>query len=136
MLLPKLGNSEIQLSQAWRHHPEVTLMAIDELLKESPEVLKRSEPEVAAFLLSSFAKWSKDGTTARNEVTGSELKLEDSPGNFTVEKQAKQVVIRVYDRFGTAVAKAIPIATASKPGQPDAAPDSDRGRKREGSPGP
>jgi hypothetical protein len=30
------------------------------------------------------------------------LKVEDSPGNFTIEKRAGHVTIRVYDRFGAA----------------------------------
>ncbi len=33
-------------------------------------------------------------------MTGGDILLEDSPGNFTVEKSDKSVIIRVYDYVG------------------------------------
>ena len=53
-----------------------------------------------------------------NPITEGELKAEDSPGNFTIEKQANQVIVRVYDRFGTAFAKTFPIPTTGNSSQP------------------
>ena len=47
---------------------------------------------------------------------GTDLLLEDSPGNFTVEKSDKSVIIRVYDATGRAMLIEQPLPKADKQG--------------------
>jgi hypothetical protein len=125
-LLPKLGDSDFQVSRGWRSDYRI-LGVFEDRLPQRPDVLKRTEPEIAGFLLQELRNCVVPVTT--NPVVGGELKVEDSPGNFTIEKRANQVVIRVYDRFGTAVVETLPIESAGNPSRPDPASGSDGGLK-------
>ena len=109
-LLPKLGNSEVHASHSYHSEFEYALsFAIDEQLQERPEVLAGTESEIADFLLRNLRDRMKDESPMPNGITGAELQVEDSPGNFTIEKQAGKVIVRVYGRFGTAIVKTYPI---------------------------
>jgi len=121
-LLPKLGNSDIQIPK-WRHAGYSLSHFFEDRLENQREVLARPASRIADFLLRSLHD-VKDGTPV-NGMTGGELTVEDSPGNFTIEKQADQVIVRVYDRSGTAIVKAYPIGATAKPRQPDAGPGAD-----------
>ncbi len=127
--LPKLGNSEVQIPWGGRHAEYFLTSNFEDWLKNQPEVLARTESEIADFLLRSLHDNIKNETLIRNGIAGGELKVEDSPGNFTVEKQADKVIVRVYDRFGTPVVKTFPIGTTGNPSQPDPASGSDGGLK-------
>jgi hypothetical protein len=128
-LLPKLGNSDVQIPWGWRHADYFLSNTFEERLKNQPEVLARTESEIADFLLRSLHETIKNETLIRNGIAGGELKVEDSPGNFTVEKQANQVIVRVYDRIGTALVKAFPIEATGNTDRPDTAPGVDRRSK-------
>ena len=125
-LLPKLGNSDIRVSR-WRHAEYSLSYFCEDRLQKHPGVLARTESGIADFLLRSLHDVKNE--TPINGITGGDLKVEDSPGNFTIEKQANQVIVRVYNPFGTAVVKTLPFLTMSYPSQPDPAPGSDRGLK-------
>jgi hypothetical protein len=117
-VLPKLDNSDVQLSRRWYDRPEWRLITIDKWLRDSPQVLNRPEPEIAELLLARFAALSEEGTTPRNEITHSELRVEDSPGNLTVGRQANQVTVCVYDRTGTPFERIYPISSGKPHGDP------------------
>jgi hypothetical protein len=42
-------------------------------------------------------------------ITGDELRIEDSPGNFTVEKDPTNVAVRIYDRAGRPMIHNFPV---------------------------
>lgn len=96
--LPKISNVDVQFVR-WHRPPSYSLAGeIDAFLKESPDILQSSPPEIASFLLRRLS--DQEATAPRNRTTGSELKVEDSPGNFTVEKTSSQILVRVYDPIG------------------------------------
>ncbi len=128
-LLPKLGNSEIQVSRRSGYSEFRFRRDFSEPLSKNQEVLARTESGIAMFLLEDLRNSVMDRRPPMNMTAGGELKIEDSPGNFTIEKQANQVIIRAYDRIGEAVVKTFPIGTTGNPGQPDPAQGSDRGLK-------
>jgi len=70
------------------------------------------------------------GMPEANWTTWAELKVEDNPGNLTVEKHADKVIVRIYDRSGTPFVYTFPIEAASKPGQPGRVPGPGTGSKR------
>jgi len=131
-LLPKLGNSDVQIPWGWRHAEYLLSNTFEDQLKNHPEVLARTESGIADFFLRSLHD-IKNETIIRNGITGGELKVEDSPGNFTIEKQTNpaiipnQVIVRVFDRTGMAVVKTFPIGTTGTSGKSDPAPGSGRG---------
>jgi hypothetical protein len=107
-LLPKLGNSDIYVPRRFHGYVDLSIYNWEECLSQYPEVLQRTEPEIAGFVLQNL----RDRDTVespRNILTGAEVKVEDSPGNFTVEKQADKVLVRVYSRFGGASVTALPV---------------------------
>ena len=110
--VPKLNTSEVQLSRG--HYLRYVLPlglcnSIETLLREHQEVLHGTDQEIAAWLLKSLDETRLDKTTPRRTISGTELRIEDSPGNFTVEKRSEKVVIRVYDRVGMVLRVEFPI---------------------------
>jgi hypothetical protein len=122
-LLPKLDDSDVHVSPRW---PFFESQDYQDILQGRSEVLNRTEAEIADFLLDKTRRFALAKSPRRNVITGAELKVEDSPGNFTVEKQANQVIIREYDRIGDAVHFVFPIKAAGSPDQPDPATGSGR----------
>ena len=69
-----------------------------------PELVTLDEWRLANTLLDQL---NKSTTSSRrywgmNPATGGELEIEDSPGNFTVEKQDGKIIVSVYDSAGRA----------------------------------
>jgi hypothetical protein len=126
-LLPKLGNSDIQVSRRSGYAESRFRRDFSGPLLKNPDTLKRTELGIATFLVQELR--NRVVPVTANLITGGELKVEDSPGNFTIEKQANQVIVRSYDRFGTAFVKTFPIGATGKSDQPGAVPDTDRGVK-------
>jgi hypothetical protein len=127
--LPKLGAADVRLLSPWQWHTRNSTLAptYEDLLRKHPEIQERTEPEIAGFLIQELRKLVKDSSSLQEFLNGADPKVEDSPGNFTIEKQADQVILRVYDLTGTEHVTTIPIESADKPGQ--AAPASDSGKK-------
>lgn len=84
---------------------------IADQLKGSPHILERSESEIAAFLLKD--PWG--GPAVTNMITGGDLKMEDSPGNFTIAKEPGKVLVRVYDPTGMALVRVYPKQAKGSP---------------------
>lgn len=101
-VLPKLGNSEVQLSGRSEYWVYRFPGKLSELLSKNPAIFTRSEDEIAAFLLQAYGNNVQRQSPARNVITGADLIVEDSPGNFTVEQTPAGARVRVYDRFGRA----------------------------------
>lgn len=99
-VLPKLGNSEVQLSRGSAYREYLFSREFSEALSKNPAVLTRSEGEIATFLLQARRNDAQGQSQARNVITGADLIVEDSPGNFTVEQTPAGARVRVYDRFG------------------------------------
>ena len=117
--LPKLDNADVQFVH-WRRPPSDLPWTIDALLKESPDILRRSPSEIATFLLQ--GETAPGGRHPKNETTGSELKVEDSPGNFTLERKSSQLFVRVYDHIGRSSVNTYPIESNSDSSPPNQSP--------------
>ena len=65
-------------------------------------MLQDSENEIAERLLK-YVSGPGGQAAMTNQMTGTEIIVEDSPGNFTVEKSGENVIIRVYDASGRAM---------------------------------
>lgn len=108
VMMPKLPASEVQITHRifQRHQPRILYSHIDFLLKDNPDVVKKTDAEIIDYLLKNLSSDrskptpSKDRPGILNSVTGSWLESEDTPGNFAVERQATNLVIRVYDHTG------------------------------------
>lgn len=108
MAAPKLKADAYSVS--FRHprvYPGWLKNRITMQLKENPTLLNSSEQEIAKGLLDLIAK---DYTSAANRkqwmsgnrLTGGPLQIEDSPGNFTIQKKEDHVIVRIYDATGRA----------------------------------
>jgi len=110
--VPKLNASEVQVSRGlWRQRlfPIHLRTSIESLLKDHPDVLRKSDQEIADYLLKNLGESAMDKAAMGNAVVGTRLMVEDSPGNFTVEKQRDKVIVRVYDLIGMALVTEYPI---------------------------
>jgi hypothetical protein len=123
-IVPKLGNDGVHVSRGPRGRSDWFPRILRSSLEDSPDVLGRTDSEIAAFLRTKGGEWG------RNVVTGSELEVADSPGNFTVERKGEQVLVRVYDRIGRAVVETFPVGAKSDRSQPGHGPSSDRRSQR------
>ncbi len=76
---------------------------IAEILKKDRGLLHLNEAQIAQHILAELAEWNEQypifGTS--NRVSGGQIKIEDTPGNFTVEKNDDVLTIRIYDYVGT-----------------------------------
>lgn len=87
--LPRLDNSEVTFSRGLAHRYDASRLEwmFAGKIEGNKAILLKPEGEIAAFLAA--------------QVGGAGIRVEDSPGNFTVEKDAKNVVIRIYDNDGS-----------------------------------
>jgi hypothetical protein len=108
-IVPKLRDSDVAISRGSAFHSSLSrlLGRIDYSLKTNPEVLKWTDAKLCDFLRQSLR--DEKSSAVPNRMTGAELTEEDSPGNFTVERQKDNVVVRVYDRFGTPFVLTFPV---------------------------
>jgi hypothetical protein len=96
--MPKLENSEVRVSRGYHHDlPADIYWQMSTLLSKHPYILKYSDQDIADAIL----KHAQQEGSNDNRVTGGDLKREDSPGNFTVDRENDRVVIRVYDFDGS-----------------------------------
>ena len=97
--LPKLAASEIVTGRLRRNFAESLHYSIEATLEKTPEILRRTEKEIGESLLRMY-NGPKEQHKPTNLTAGTDILLEDSPGNFTVEKTNKKVFVRVYDNVG------------------------------------
>ncbi|MFZ1933728.1 MAG: DUF2330 domain-containing protein [Thermoguttaceae bacterium] len=115
--LPKLAASEVVTGRHWRGAQLVSLHGdIAEALQDRPWILQRTAKQIGESLLQLCGeKWEQ--RRLQNPVTGADVLLEDSPGNFTVEKSDKGVIVRIYDHIGRPILIEEPIPEAGKQGR-------------------
>lgn len=101
VVLPKLTATDVVRSHWFRTriHANSLRGDIKKMLENFPYILQGTEKEIGESLIWLRCKM-REGSARQNPVTGTDILLEDSPGNFTVEKSAKKVVVRVYDVIG------------------------------------
>jgi hypothetical protein len=118
--LPKLNASDANFT-----HPILSRLYqgdlscyIKTLFAEHPELSQQSEKEITSqifeflrkeFLYRQNMRKNAKAKTIRNEISGGILKVDDTPGNFTVNKTDDAVIIRFYDRIGAAMLQAYKI---------------------------
>jgi hypothetical protein len=100
--MPKLTDSDMHISRSMRNIPSTLQYSITEFLESHEAVLQGSEQEITDAILKYSISPTANEQMRINSITGRSLKQEDSPGNFTVEKLPEEVVVRVYDREGSA----------------------------------
>ncbi len=95
--VPKLNDGEVATSRAYRQWHSVPVLE-SKLASLLPKLQndRRTEAEIAEELLAAVSD-------TKNLLAGTEIRLEDSPGNFTVQREGGKVVIRAYDRDGRAI---------------------------------
>jgi hypothetical protein len=108
-VLPKLEESAFHVSYAWARGSFLRSVVMHEF-REDPELPGRSEQEIAETLQARLAgKWAETKKTghAMRFFAGGPVRVEDSPGNFTVEKTGDRLVVRVYDSAGRAMTNVV-----------------------------
>lgn len=114
--LPKLNESEVQISRGFRFRLPFELFLINEIegiLEKHPEIIQGTGVEIADRLLKELQEMPDRKEYRAEAITGDELKIEDSPGNFTVEKLPDKVLIRTYDHTGMAAVIEYPLSGVS-----------------------
>ncbi len=103
-IAPKLTDADIQVSRLPASWAYVLGGICEGVLTEHPEVQAKSGPEIGDYLLANL----RELHTPSNRLTGGELKIDDSPGNFTVEKAANRVLLRIYRADGSVMTRVLP----------------------------
>jgi hypothetical protein len=99
--LPKIDASELRITRHLLLYQSGPCREISSLLDNNPDILQDSEQAIADFLLKNISGDSPDFPgTVTNRVIGGKLLVEDSPGNFTVEKRDGNVEVRIYGGTG------------------------------------
>jgi hypothetical protein len=116
--LPKLAGSEVVTG---RHlgsdYFSVEIYAgVKGAMRGCPQILQLPQNKIAELLLMHCAS-RRDEHKLRNPITGADVLLEDSPGNFTVEKSDKGVSVRVYDHIGRPMLIEQPFRDAEEQGR-------------------
>jgi hypothetical protein len=114
--LPVLDASEVVTGHGFRFHrfSRMVFSRFKNTVDERPDALQGTEKEIAERLLKYSGDREKHPETT-NQYTGTDVIAEDSPGNFTVEKSPKKVIIRVYDHAGRPMPIERPIPNTGKP---------------------
>ena len=94
-LLPKVDAAEVQPARWWYRDGLHLRADIGDLLKKDPDLLSKSEEIIANTVLNTLRDSIKGWRGAVDEV-----QIEDSPGNFTVEKRDGKTVIRLHSLRG------------------------------------
>jgi len=98
---PQLADREVNLVR-WVRPPVFNqLWLYEQRLKDNPSVLERSEDEIAKWLCKEEGGFQRRASPPfQNRLTGADVAVEDSPGNFMVEKRDGMVRLHVYDDIG------------------------------------
>jgi len=115
LALPKLDTGAVHVTHRFRqyHFPMRVQHLLESALVDHPDVLSKDITDIEQFLLAALidAEGALDVSVPRppqNRVMGDEILVEDTPGNFTVEKEAGKVTIRVYDHIGRPIVLEFP----------------------------
>lgn len=104
-VIPKMEGGDFHVVRFRTHfYTGWRMNSIKSAFKYDPSLMKGSEDEIAKRLLSQIEAQEQNGGKAfkykGNLVAGGPLQIEDSPGNFTVQKTEDAVIVRVYDEAG------------------------------------
>jgi Uncharacterized protein conserved in bacteria (DUF2330) len=130
---PKLASSEVARG-SWflsKHHTIILHDYIKSTLEENPKILHGTEKEIGESLIK-LRSDTGEQRTRQNAVMGTDILLEDSPGNFTVEKSDKKIIVRVYDMVGRPMLIEHPIPDAGKQGRGGQGAEKDEAGGRKG----
>ena len=117
---PKLSASEVTLSRRMYpfHHAHALASAIGIEFTQHPDLAGKTGNQIAECLRTNVAAaigdWKSPKSGSANPIMGGDLLIEDSPGNFTVEKQATNIAIRVYDFTGHPLHYNFPVGASSQ----------------------
>lgn len=114
--LPVLDASEVVTGRGYRFHrfSRMVVYRLKNALDGCPDALQGTEKEIAERL-PRYIGDREERLGITNPYTGADVVAEDSPGNFTIEKSPKKVIIRVYDAAGRPMVIERPIPDADKP---------------------
>jgi hypothetical protein len=111
--LPKIASTDVQITRGRHHSPPDIYFDVAELLEKQPKLLQGSAQDVSEAILKSSPLNENEPRKRIDRITGMELKQEDSPGNFTVDREDDQILVRIYEYNGGVLA--IKQATTEKP---------------------
>jgi hypothetical protein len=100
--LPRIDDADVHII---RYSPGYWYRLVGDLeghIKNNPEILQKSELEIGEYLSSCVNKTNITDDIKPNRLSGGKILVEDSPGNFTVEKQGRELLISVYYASGDA----------------------------------
>ncbi len=115
--LPKVPAAEVQVFRHRDYYGSLLQSEIASLLNDHPKLLRGTSREIADAILKQLGDTIMFQGNPTNLVTGSKLKIDDTPGNFTVEKQGEEIVVRVYGHDGTVYSSEYPLWPAAGAGQ-------------------
>jgi hypothetical protein len=101
--LPKPNPSEVQVRRGGDSPEQDSYRlssAIESILAEHPEILQGTNDQISSSLLKYLGDGPEREFLLKNRLADTAIKVEDSPGNFTVEKQKGKVLVRVYGPTG------------------------------------
>ena len=115
----KLSPSEVQVSRGFRHgmYPMMLSREVQDTFSKQNEIATKTKEQIADYLMTNvFAccyRIPGEGSNVINKLTGDMLRVEDSPGNFTVDKDTTNIVVRIYDRTGRPLICNFPVAATN-----------------------
>lgn len=121
--VPKLKPSEVRtVGSASELDSDYLHLRISKIIKADPGLLQKELPEIIGSLLAHLSPPDSQVAAgvlpATNRATGGPIVCEDSPGNFTLEKQDQKLLVRVYDRFGQGWTTEYPIPKSAPSSSP------------------
>ena len=120
LVAPKLPQEAVHVRFRWHAHGHVRALeqGIALALEKNPDVLTQSPSAIAAYLLTNSTVNGRHVVSGistnrpTNYVSGEDLRVEDSPGNFTVERRETNLVIRIYGERGCPMEICFPVTPA------------------------
>jgi hypothetical protein len=103
-MVPKLNDSEVLTGRHSPYGVNILQSEVRSFLEGEPALLEKSNEEITDAILKYLRLQSYMAGPKKNTITGQDLKSEDSPGNFTVDREEGKVVIRFYREDGSVIA--------------------------------
>jgi hypothetical protein len=118
--VPKLPSDEVQVSRrfAGMRHVYDLIGQMPRVVEDTPPSPDKTDVEIANDILDGVSRGiglrrppRPRGLLGRstNPITGAALEISDTPGNFTVERNGSNLVIRVYDEIGRPIRVELPV---------------------------
>lgn len=106
LALPKIAETAVQTvrSRWWWAAYDETLRHVNAAIEREPELCRLEPDAVGAALVQRLA-----AKKYPNPILGGAVLYEDSPGNITVRKEGKVLVVTTYDMYGQAYSHGYPL---------------------------